>query len=78
MSSYNKVMSVRSLIQWIQFMNQDMNIPCKISEIGTISVNDYMSKVEAMAEAALEDSCTATNPRKPDKEAIMRIYRNLW
>ena len=78
LSSYNKVMSVRSLIQWIQFMNQDMNIPAKISEIGTISVNDYMSKVEAMAEAALADSCTATNPRTPDKEAVMRIYRNLW
>ncbi len=78
LSSYNKVMSVRSLIQWIQFMNQDMGIPAKISEIGTISVNDYMSKVEAMAEAALADACTATNPRTPDKEAVMQIYRNLW
>lgn len=78
LSSYNKIMSVRSLIQWIQFMNQDMNIPARISEIGNISVNDYMSKVEAMAEAALADACTATNPRVPDKEAIMQIYRNLW
>lgn len=78
LSSYNKIMSVRSLIQWIQFMNQDMNIPAKISDIGNISANDYMSRVEAMAEAALADSCTATNPRKPDKEAIMQIYRNLW
>ena len=78
LSSYNKVMSVRSLIQWIQFMNQDMKIPARISEIGTISVNDYMSKVEVMAEAALADACTATNPRVPDKEAIMQIYRNLW
>ena len=78
LSSYNKVMSVRSLIQWIQFMNQDMKIPARISEIGTISVNDYMSKVETMAEAALADACTATNPRTPDKEAIMQIYRNLW
>ena len=78
LSSYNKVMSVRSLIQWIQFMNQDMGIPSRISEIGTISVNDYMSKVEAMAEAALADACTATNPRTPDKEAVMQIYRNLW
>ena len=78
LSSYNKVMSVRSLIQWIQFMNQDMKIPARISEIGTITVNDYMSKVEAMAEAALADACTATNPRTPDKEAIMQIYRNLW
>ena len=78
LSSYNKVMSVRSLIQWIQFMNQDMKIPARISEIGTITVNDYMSKVESMAEAALADACTATNPRKPDKEAVMQIYRNLW
>ena len=78
LSSYNKVMSVRSLIQWIQFMNQDMKIPARISEIGTISVNDYMSKVEVMAEAALADACTATNPRTPNKEAIMQIYRNLW
>lgn len=78
LSSYNKVMSVRSLIQWIQFMNQDMGIPARISEIGTITVNDYMSKVEIMADAALADACTATNPRVPDKEAIMRIYRNLW
>ena len=76
--SYNKVMSVRSLIQWIQFMNQDLKIPSRISEIGNISVNEYMSKVEAMAEAALADSCTATNPRTPDKEAVMEIYRNLW
>lgn len=78
LSSYNKVMSVRSLIQWIQFMNQDMKIPSRISEIGTITVNEYMSKVEVMAEAALADACTATNPRVPDKEAVMRIYRNLW
>ena len=76
--SYNKVMSVRSLIQWVQFMNEDLKIPAKISELGNISINDYMGKVEAMAEAALADSCTATNPRKPDKEAVMQIYRNLW
>lgn len=78
LSSYNKVMSVRSLIQWIQFMNQDMKIPSRISELGNITVNEYMSKVEVMAEAALADTCTAANPREADKEAVMRIYRNLW
>lgn len=78
LSSFNKVMSVRSLIQWIQFMNQDMKIPARISEMGNITVNDYMSKVEIMADAALADACTATNPRVPDKESIMQIYRNLW
>lgn len=78
LSSYNKVMSVRSLIQWIQFMNQDMGIPARISEIGTITINEYMEKVEKMADAALADACTVTNPRTPTKEDIMRIYRKLW
>lgn len=78
LSSFNKIMSVRSLIQWVQFMNQDMGIPSRISEIGTITVDEYMSKVDIMADAALADACTVTNPRVPDKEAVMRIYRNLW
>jgi len=78
LSTFNKVMSVRSLIQWIKLMNHDMNIPSHISDIPGISVDDYMSKVEAMAEAALADGCTATNPRVPTKEDVMRIYRKLW
>ncbi|MBE5846603.1 MAG: iron-containing alcohol dehydrogenase [Lachnospiraceae bacterium] len=78
LSSYNKVMSVRSLIQWVQFMLKDMNIPEHISYLGTISIDEYMSKLDAMADAALEDSCTATNPRTPTKEEIIGIYRRLW
>lgn len=78
LSSFNKVMSVRSLVQWIQFMNQDMGIPSRISQIGNVSINEYMDKVEVMADAALADACTATNPRIPDKEAVMKIYRDLW
>ena len=30
------------------------------------------------AEAALADSCTATNPRVANKADVMDIYRNLW
>lgn len=78
LSTFNKVMSVRSLIQWIKLMNHDMNIPSRISDIPGISVDEYMSKVEKMAEAALADGCTATNPRVPTKEDVMRLYRKLW
>lgn len=78
LSSLNKKMSVRSLIQWIQIMNIDMGIPAKISEIGNISVDEYMSKVDVMADAALADGCTATNPKVPNKEDVMRIFRKLW
>ncbi|MDD3340495.1 MAG: iron-containing alcohol dehydrogenase, partial [Lachnospiraceae bacterium] len=78
LSSFNKIMSVRSLIQWVQFMLKDMNIPTHISEISSISVDEYMSKVEVMAEAAIADACTVTNPRKATKEAVMQLYRKLW
>lgn len=78
LSSYNKIMSVRSLVNWVQFMLKEMKIPQHISEMGTITVDEYMSKVSAMADAALADACTATNPRVPTKEDVMKIYQKLW
>ncbi|MFI3208512.1 MAG: iron-containing alcohol dehydrogenase, partial [Eubacteriales bacterium] len=78
LSSYNMNMSVRSLINWVEFMLKEMQIPKSISEIGTISVNDYMGSVDNMADAALADACTATNPRVPTKEEVMSIYRTMW
>lgn len=78
LSSYNKVMSVRSLVNWIQFMQKEMNIPLTIQEIGTITPDVYFRAVEKMAEAALADTCTANNPRVPTKEDIMKIYTKLW
>lgn len=78
LSSYNTNMSVRSLINWVEFMLKEMQIPKSISEIGKISVNEYMGKVDVMADAALADACTATNPRVPTKEEVMSIYRTMW
>lgn len=78
LSSYNKIMSVRSLVSWTEFMLKEMDMPMKISEIGNISIDEYMSKVELMTDAALADACTGTNPRVADKEAVMQIYRRLW
>lgn len=78
LSSYNKIMSVRSLVNWVQFMLKEMKIPQHISEIGTITVDQYMSKVSVMADAALADACTVTNPRVPTKEDIMKLYQKLW
>lgn len=78
LSSYNKIMTVRSLVNWVQFMLKEMDIPLSISQMGTITYEEYMSKVEEMAEAALEDGCTATNPRVPTKADVIGIYKELW
>lgn len=78
LSSYNKIMTVRSLVNWVQFMLKEMDIPLSISQMGTISEEEYMSKVDEMADAALADGCTATNPRVPTKADVISIYKELW
>lgn len=78
LSSYNKIMTVRSLVNWVQFMLKEMDIPLSISQMGTITEEEYMSKVETMAEAALTDGCTATNPREATKADVIAIYKALW
>ena len=78
LSSYNKIMTVRSLVNWVQFMLKEMDIPLSISQMGKISEEEYMSKLGVMADAALKDGCIGTNPRAATKEDIMRIYAKLW
>ena len=78
LSSYNKIMTVRSLVNWVQFMLKEMDIPLSISQIGTISEEEYFGAIDRMADAALADACTATNPRVPTKDDVIRIYKALW
>lgn len=78
LSNYNKVMSVRSLVNWIQFMQKEMNIPLTIAEMKTITPDAYFAAIDKMADMALADACTATNPRVPAKEDIVKIYTKLW
>ena len=78
LSSYNKIMSVRSLVNWVQFMLKEMDIPLSISQLGNITEEEYMAAIPAMADAAIADACTATNPRAVTRADVMEIYRKLW
>ena len=78
LSSYNKIMTVRSLVNWVQFMLKEMDIPLSISQMGTISKEEYFNAIDRMADAALADACTATNPRVPTKEDVVKMYQKLW
>ena len=78
LSSYNKIMSVRSLVNWTQFMLKEMDIPLSISQMGNITEEEYMAAIPAMADAAVADACTATNPRPVTRADVMQIYRDLW
>ena len=79
-SNINEVTTVRSLISYIHFMNEEMLIPKTVSEAtgGAVTQEEYEAALDAMADAALADGCTATNPRTPTKEEIIQIYRKIW
>lgn len=79
-NNLNEVTTVRSLISYIHFLNEEMNIPKSVSAAtaGKITKEQYEAAIESMADAALTDGCTATNPRVPLKEEVMEIYRKIW
>ena len=57
-----------------------MNIPLGAS-VGAVFVPDMGREYEVlfkMADKALQDTCTASNPRVPSKEDIVKIYTHLW
>lgn len=77
-NNLNEVTTIHALISYMRFMCTEMNIPLSISEIGGITESEYKSRISMMADAALRDATTATNPRTPTKEDIMNIYHKLW
>ncbi len=78
LQNFNIVTTVRALSNWTQFMMKEMDMPLSVSETGKCTKEEYFAAIPAMAEAALEDACTATNPRVPSLEDVTRIYAQLW
>lgn len=76
--NFNTVTTIRALVAWVQFNLREMDIPLSISQTGKCTRAEYFQAISDMAEAALEDACTATNPRIPNKDDIMEIYEKLW
>lgn len=76
-NNFNEITTIRALVGWIQFMNKEMNIPLSVSQCG-IEKSEYMNAVEAMAENAIADACTATNPRVPSKAEVMLILEHMY
>ena len=58
-------------------MMKEMNMPLNIAQCG-IEHDEYFDAIDQMAENAINDACTATNPRKPMKEDVIRILKNMY
>ena len=79
LSSLNTVMTIHSLINYLKYMGDAMGIPLNLRDIlKDITREEYESHIDAMADAALDDSCTETNPRQSMKQDVINIYKKLW
>lgn len=64
--------AVDKLIEKIKDLNKKLNIPKSFIEYG-ISENEFLSKIDSLADKAFEDQCTNTNPRLPLIEELKTI-----
>lgn len=77
-SNFNEITTIRALVGWMQFMMKEMNIPISISQMGGIDKTEYFNAIDSMADKALADACTATNPRVPTKPEVVQILEHLY
>ena len=76
---YDDVACVKALAYYIRSMQVEMGMPiCVHDAVPNLTYEQYASKFDAMAEAALLDTCTKTNPRKPTKSDIIHILKKIW
>ena len=70
--AYGNEEGVNSLIKEIQKLNADLNIPKSFKEAG-INEQEFMAKLDLLADRAFEDQCTTANPRLPLVEELKQI-----
>jgi len=68
---------LESLLNAINNLQMDFNLPRTFRDC-EIDKQEYLAKVEQMAEQVFEDHSTATNPRPPLIKEIMEIYETLY
>ena len=59
-------------IEEIKKLNKDLGIPSSFKEQG-IDEQEFLSKVDMLADRAFEDQCTTANPRLPLVEELKQI-----
>lgn len=72
----NVRMGVKNLINEIKSLEKAMKMPLTLKETG-LDLNKLKGEREELAEVALGDACTITNPRVPTKDDIVRLIERI-
>ena len=75
--AYTNEEGVNSLIEEIKKLNNDLNIPKSFKEAG-IDDQEFLAKVDILADRAFEDQCTTANPRLPLVSELKQILLDSY
>lgn len=69
-----------ALVAEINSMNQSLEIPSSIKEYegGIIDEKEFMEKLAKVAELAISDACTGSNPRTPVPEEMEKLLKACY
>lgn len=66
-----------SLCEAIKELNKKLEISASLKEYG-IDENEFKEKVSLVAERALQDACTGSNPREINKEEMEKLFMSIF
>ena len=71
---------VVALVAEIKAMNASLNIPDAIKDYegGIIDETEFMEKLSKVAELAIGDACTGSNPRQPSQEDMEKLLKACY
>ncbi len=73
----SKEEGISSLIQKIKQLNKNLNIPESLQKAG-IDEQQFLAKVDMLADRAFEDQCTTANPRLPLVSELKQILLDAY
>jgi len=75
--AYTNEEGVNSLIEEVKKLNADLGIPASFKEQG-IDEQEFLAKVDMLADRAFEDQCTTANPRLPLVTELKQILLDSY
>lgn len=76
LGSSNVRMGVKNLVNEIKKLQKEMNMPTKLTEC-KVNASDITKEEREIATLAIKDACTATNPKVPTEDDIIRILNKI-
>ena len=74
--AFSPKQAAANLVNEIKKMSKELGIPQTLADVG-ISMTEYGKHKAHIVKSAVNDACTATNPRKIDSAAVEKILKGI-